>query len=241
MKRARTEKTIGCVDGAVVRVVSDSDGAHLHCNGGVAHLSRSGAAALASALAPGASEASSAVPPRPRSPGDSRRMGAGVNPSVGDLITEGYLDEGATLTLSYRGHEHTARVYASGEIEHNGVRHGSLSAAARAATGATAMNGGAAWHTDDGPIGDLRWWLRADRFPGDGHSYGEPFAKRMRMVARWWVDHTLSNGLDPGTPDEAEIEVLLGGNGYAESTLEQQRRHLRNWFYLYGRGPASDH
>ena len=63
----------------------------------------------------------------------------------------------------------------------------------------------------------------------------------MRTVAQWWVDHTLSNGLDPGTPDEFEIEALLGGNGYAESTVEQQRRHLRNWFEFYGRDPASDH
>ena len=38
-----------------------------------------------------------------------------------------------------------------------------------------------------------------------------------------------------------EIEVLLGGNGYAEKTMESYQGHLRNWFALYGRDAAFDH
>ena len=62
----------------------------------------------------------------------------------------------------------------------------------------------------------------------------------MRTVAHWWVDHALTRGINPGTPDEFEIEALLGGNGYAEKTLESYHGHLRNWFELYGRDAASD-
>lgn len=243
MTGPEAEAIIGCVDGAFVRVVTDGDEVHLHFDGGVSRLSRSGAALLAAALDPEAPTPEPAHPPAKTPnlppPGASRLMGAGVNPSVGDLVAEGYLDEGATLTLTYRGHECAATVTAAGDIEHNGVLHGSLSAAAKAATGAIAMNGWAVWHVgEEGPIGHLRWWLQADHFPGEGHRYAESSANEMRMVARWWVDHTLSKGLDPGMPDEAEIEVLLDGNDYAESTLESYRRHLRNWFALYGKNAA---
>lgn len=243
MTGPETEEIIGCIDGTFVRVVTDGDEIHLHFDGGTSRLSRSGAALLAAALGPEAPAPGPAQPPaKPPNlppPGASRLMGADVNPSVGDLVAEGYLDEGATLTLTYRGHEYTATVTAAGEIEHNGVLHGSLSAAAKAATGATAMNGWAVWHVgDEGPIGHLRWWLQADHFPGEGHRYAESSANEMRMVARWWVDHTLSRGIDPGVPDEVEIEALLDGNDYAESTLESYRRHLRNWFALYGKNVA---
>lgn len=249
MTDPKAEVIIGCVDGAVVRVVSDGNGAHLHFNGGVAHLSRSGAALLAAALVHEAPESRPAVQSRipARQPrGTSSRMGTGINPSMGDLVAEGYLEEGETLTLTYRGHEYTARVTASGEIEHDGVCHGSPSAAAKAATGTYAMNGWVEWHIgDEGPISDLRWWLRADQFPGDGHRYADSSANQMRLVAGWWVEHTLSKGIDPSTPDETEIEALLGGQGYAEKTMESYRQVLRNWFALYGRdaksAPKSEH
>lgn len=243
MTAPQAEEIIGCIDGTFVRVVADGEEIHLHFDGGICRLSRSGAALLAAALDPEAltpaPAQSPAQPPNLPPPGASRLMGTSVNPSVGDLIAEGYLDEGATLTLTRRGHEYTATVTAAGDIEHNGVLHGSLSAAAKAATGAIAMNGWAVWHAgDEGPIGNLRWWLQADHFPGEGHRYAESSAKEMQMVARWWVDHTLSKGLDPGIPNEAEVEVLLDGNDYAESTLESYRRHLRNWFALYGKNVA---
>ena len=245
MTGAQSEKIIGCVDGTVIRVVTEGDEIHLQFEGEVAPLSRLGAALLAAALDPD-TPASKPVAPSARSPyppplGTSRRMGAGANPSVGGLVAEGYLDEGAMLSLTHHGREYTATVTGTGEVEHNGVLHGSLSAAAIAATGATAMNGWAAWHAgEDGPIANLRWRLRADHFPGEGHRFSDKYATEMRMVARWWVDHTLSAGLDPGMRTEAEIEALLGGSGYAESTLDSYRRHLHNWFALYGKGVTAD-
>ena len=232
-----TVEHVGCIDGSVVRVARQGAEVHLHLGDSVAQLSRDAAQRLAALLHPADSRLSPAPPAPP--PGASRRMGAGINPSVADLIDEEYLETGTELVLRHRGNEYTATLTASGEISHGGVLHGSLSAAAKAATEAVAMNGWAAWHIrDSGPISDLRWWLRADHFPGEGHRFSDSYSGEMRMVARWWVEHTLSEGLDPATRDELEIESLLGGNDYADSTLESYRRHLHNWFILYGRDAA---
>ena len=233
-----TVEHVGCIDGSVVRVARQGAEVWLHLGDSVAPLSRGAAQRLAALLHTADSRPSPAVPAPPR--GASRRMGTGINPSVADLIDAEYVEAGTELVLRYRGNEYTATLTASGEIRHDGALHGSLSAAAKAATGTVAMNGWAAWHIrDGGPIGDLRWWLRADHFPGEGHRFSDSYSGEMRMVARWWVEHTLSEGLDPATRDELEIESLLGGNDYAESTLESYRRHLHNWFILYGRNAAS--
>lgn len=229
---------VGCVDGTVLRVTRHGTEVRLHLGGNVAPLSRDAAQRLAALLHPTGTRPSPAPTTPP--PGTSRRMGVGINPSLAALIDEGYLEAGTELVLRHRAREFTATVTATGEVEHGDVLHGSLSAAAKAATGVVAMNGWSAWHVgNDGPISDLRWWLRADHFPGDGHRFSDSYSSEMRMIARWWVEHTLSEGLDPAARDELEIESLLGGNDYAESTLDSYRRHLHNWFALYGRNEAS--
>lgn len=226
---------VGCIDGSVLRVAHQGAEVHLHFGSSVAPLSRNAAQRLAALLNPSSAPPISTRPPMPQL-GASRRLGAANNPRVADLLAAGLIDDGTILTLRYRGVEHTATVSPNGEVEYDGRPHASLSSAARTACAGASVNGWTAWRLFDGPpIDDLRWLLRADGFPGEGHSYSPSSAGEMRQIARWWVQHALAAGLDPSNPDDDEIDALLSGHRYAESTLGSYRRHLRNWRILYSR------
>ena len=226
---------VGCIDGSVLRVTHQGAEVHLHFGSSVAPLSRNAAQRLGALLNPGSAAPTSTKPPTPPQ-GASRRLGAATNPSVADLLAAGLIDDGTILTLRYRGVEHTATVRPNGDVEFDGRPHTSLSSAARTACAGASVNGWTAWRLFDGPpIDDLRWMLRADDFPGEGHRYAPSSASEMRQLARSWVQHALAAGLDPSNPDDDEIDALLSGHRYAESTLGSYRRHLRNWRILYGR------
>ena len=197
---------VGCIDGSVLRVTHQGAEVHLHFGSSVAPLSRNAAQRLGALLNPGSAAPTSTKPPTPPQ-GASRRLGAATNPSVADLLAAGLIDDGTIL-----------------------------SSAARTACAGASVNGWTAWRLFDGPpIDDLRWMLRADDFPGEGHRYAPSSASEMRQLARSWVQHALAAGLDPSNPDDDEIDALLSGHRYAESTLGSYRRHLRNWRILYGR------
>ena len=230
---------IGCIDGSVLTVTRQGAQIHLHLGGSVAPLSRIAAERLAELLSPTSSQSPS-VPLAPTQ-GGSRRVGVAANPGVADLLAAGLVEDGTILTLRHHGVEHTATVCPDGDIEFDGRRYSTLSAAARAACAGASMNGWTAWKLFDGPhINDLRWLFRANEFPGEGHRYSPSSAGEMRQIARWWVQHALEQGLDPADPSDEEIEALLGGNGYADSTLGSYRRHLRNWRLLYGKEAPDD-
>lgn len=233
---------IGCIDGAVLRVTRSGTETHLHLDDTVAPLSPAAAERLASLLHPAQPPPSTPPPAQlPPSRDASHRMGAAANPSVGDLIQEGLIAVGTVLTFRHHGIEHQATVNPRGDIEYRGQLHATLSAAAKTASGGASINGWTAWKLLDGPpIDHLRWTLRAQDFPGAGHGYATSSANEMNQLARRWVQHALANNLDPARPSEAEVETVLSGHGYAESTLESYRRHLRNWRAMYGRESSVD-
>ena len=168
-------------------------------------------------------------------------MGVAANPGVADLLAAGLLEDGTILTLRYHGVEHIATVCPNGDIEFEGQRHATLSAAARAACAGASVNGWTAWRLFDGPhIDNRRWLFRANDFPGEGHGYAPSSAAEMRQVALRWVQQALEQGLDPADPSDEAVEALLSDHGYADSTLDSYRRHLRSWRLLYGKeAPAS--
>ncbi len=226
---------IGCIDGSVLRVTMCGTEVHLKFGDKIAPLSHMAVERLTTLLQSKSRDSPVSVA-APKGP--SRRMGAAVNPGVAELLGTGLVDDGTVLTLRHRGIEHTATVSANGQIAFDGRLYDSPSGAAQAACEGASVNGWTAWKLFDGSaIDEKRWLFRAGDFPGQGHSYADSSAKEMRQIALRWVEHALDARLDPAEPGD-EVEVFLGGHGYAESTLESYRRHLRNWRDLYGGGAA---
>ena len=170
------------------------------------------------------------------SPRPTGRMGEAADPTVADLLGAGFIGVGTKLTLHHLGSERTATVTATGQIEFEGDLYLSLSGAAMAACEGASTNGWTAWKLVDGSSIDTKRWLyRADDFPGEGHRYALSSAHERRTIARRWVVYALSEQLDPAEPRESDIEALLDGHGYSESTLRSYRGHLSKWRQMYGR------
>jgi Restriction Enzyme Adenine Methylase Associated/Protein of unknown function (DUF2924) len=77
--------------------------------------------------------------------------------SLEDLVRQGVLEPGTTLTGKYHAKVYAVTITANGFAESDGVRFDSLSQAARELTGQSAVNGWKFWKLEDGTsVGDLR-------------------------------------------------------------------------------------
>ena len=160
---------------------------------------------------------------------------------IADLLAEGLLTVGTFLTMTHYGKTHFAKVTEDGSIDINGYKAQSPSSACQYVTGRP-CSGWRVWYVQDGPsLVDLRWILRAKRFPdeGRGNTALTTLEKQKRMIAVGWVNYALERGLDPSTFNEDLSENYLterqleNNQRYAESTLANYRRYLRQWFKLY--------
>lgn len=258
---------VGCIDGSILEVRRHAGDWILSVGDSEVRLSAQAAARLASLLTAVRSPSEAAVPSEPvqaeQPPGDStpsepsgsraRPEANGAWPSpddpktsklrgrarerVVDLVEAGVISPGEILTMNHRGSVYRATVAADGSIEFEGRVCKSPSEASRCATG-TARNGWRDWKVMDGlSLDDLRWRLRADRFPGEGHDYAASTAQEKQRLALRWVKHALENGLDPAVRDEGAVADLLARGDYAASTLQSYDRHLDEWFEMHGRRP----
>lgn len=215
---------IGCIDGRVLTVRHEPGLVVLDISGTEVRLSREGATRLAGSLS---------VKPDPQGESGSMMEPTGPRETVADLLEANLLTVGSRLVMNHGGNVHYATVVKGGVLDVDGHREDTPSGAARRVTGGS-YNGWMVWRVVDGePLAALRWRLRAARFPGDDHGYAESTVAEKRMIARRWVEHSLSKGLDPGQADEEAVEDFLNGNEYSESTLASYRIHLRQWFDLY--------
>lgn len=232
-----SERIIGCIDGSLLHVVTDNDEVSLHFDGRVARISLAAAKLLANTLNPDDTRRAKVPMRHSRRGGGSSRMGAPVNPSVLDLVDKGYLTPGEILSLHHLGNKHSGVVRADGQIEVDGVANATLSAAAAFTTGVT-LNGWQVWRLDDGSLIDsLRWHVRADEFPGEGHQLAATSANEKRMIAKRWVQHALEKGLDPSVQNDSQINLMLGAKNYAASTINNYKLHLNDWFKFYSKKP----
>ena len=232
---------VGCIDGSVLEVRQGADDWVLSVGGSEARLSAQAAARLASLLTTGSSSSEAAPPSEPaqaeQPPDDSTpsEPKARTQEHVVDLVEAGIISPGEILAMKHYESVYHATVAPDGSIEFEGHVCKSPSQASRHVTG-TARNGWRDWQVMDGlSLDDLRWRLRADRFPGEGHSYAASTADEKRRLARRWVKHALENGLDPAVRNEGAVAELLGRGDYAASTLESYHRHLDEWFEMHGR------
>ena len=248
-------KRIGCIDGQVLDVRRSAHEVCLTVADTQVRLSTEAASLLAGLLtagSPATAQAEHDAEPE-RSSTASRRSARSDRPpeptadprsvgtrpkhreTVADLVNAGIIGPGTILTTTHRGHTCHATVTADGLIEIDGERFDSPSRAAKHVKGSS-VNGWAAWRDMGGALlMELRWRLRVQRFPGQGHDYAESTADEKQRVAGWWVDHALSSGLDPAERNDEAIEAVLGRREYAETTLESYRRHLDQWFELHRR------
>ena len=156
--------------------------------------------------------------------------------TIFDLIEEGLIEVGTVLTIKYKYMERSGTVTADGKIDIDGYQEGSPSAAGRRVTGKS-CNGWQEWRVYGGSrLVDLRWMLRATRFPGENHGYTASTLREKKRIATRWVDYALARGLDPSKKDIERIEdylderQLTSNKHYSESTMTMYRRHLHQWF-----------
>ena len=173
--------------------------------------------------------------PEPVQPSVKRR-GRRYRETISDLIEESLIEVGTVLTIKYKYMERSGTVTADGMIDIDGYIERSPSAAGRRVTGKS-CNGWQEWRVRDGHrLDDLRWMLRAKRFPGENHGYAESTAREKQMIARGWVDYALARGLDPGKKGNTKTEAFLDDRQrqsdyrYTDGTLDSYRLHLRHWF-----------
>ena len=188
------------------------------------------------------SNASKPVPlddkPQPARPSVKRRRR--YRETISDLMEEGLITVGTVLTIKYKYMERSGTITADGMIDIDGYMERSPSAAGRRVTGKS-CNGWQEWRVRDGHrLVDLRWMLRAKRFPGENHGYAESTAREKQMIAVGWVDYALARGLDPGKKGNTKTEGFLSDRQrkseyrYADGTLDSYRIHLRHWFEWCG-------
>jgi len=156
--------------------------------------------------------------------------------TISDLIEENLIEVGTVVTIKHKYMERSGTVTADGKIDIDGYQEGSPSAAGRRVTGKS-CNGWQEWRVYGGSrLADLRWMLRAKRFPGENHGYAESTAREKQMIATGWVDYALARGLDPGKKGNTKTEGFLSDRQrkseyrYADGTLDSYRLHLRHWF-----------
>lgn len=232
---------VGCIDGSILELRRGSDEWLLSVGDSEARLSTQAAERLADLLTAGHSPPKAALPSEPvqveQPPDDATpsEPGARARERVDDLIEAGIISPGAVLTMKHRGSVHHATVAADGSIELEGDLCKTPSEASRLVAGAS-RNGWRDWKVMDGlSLDDLRWKLRAARFPGEDHTLAESTVQEKQRLALWWVKYAFENGLDPAARNEDAIADLLTRRNYADSTLDSYRRHLDQWFEMYGR------
>ena len=230
---------IGCIDGRAIVVRRQADEVVLTFDGVEARLSMEAAVRLANLLPSAAS-----------SPILSDNKSRYVRPiarqsrsreTIVDLMEENLIQVGTVLTLRHRRVDHFGTVTMDGKIDINGHKYDTPSGACRWVTGRKTCNGWAEWKVRDGrSLADLRWMLRAKRFPAENHGYAESTAREKQMIAIGWVDYALARGLGPGKKGNTETEAFLADRQiksdyrYTESTLNVYRGHLRHWFEWCG-------
>ena len=234
---------IGCMDGRAIVLRRQADEIILSFDGVEARLSIEAAIRLANLL-PSVTPASRPVIKRRR-----RRRSAhplvkrrGYPETIADLIEEGLIQVGTVLNIRHQNVERYGSITVDGKIDINGHEEDTLSAAGKWVIGRE-CSGWDTWKLQDGKsLADLRWALRAKRFPGKNHGYAESTAREENMLAMAWVDYALARGLDPGEKDNAKVEDFLTdrqrkiNHHYAESTLNAYRMRLRHWFDYYDTG-----
>ena len=174
--------------------------------------------------------------PQPVRPSVKRKRFSRHRETISDLIEEKLIEVGARLTINHKYTEHSGTVTADGMIEVDGYIERTPSAAGSRVVDRT-CNGWQEWSVYGGPrLADLRWKLRAKRFPGENHGYAESTARERQKIATGWVDYALARGLDPGKKSDAKTEAYLADRQrksdyrYSEATLDSYWRHLRQWF-----------
>ena len=234
---------VGCMDGSTIVVRRQADEIVLIIGGVEARLSREAAIRLANLL-PSATPSSR--------PSNKRRRTTHVlvkrrtyPETITDLIEEGLIQVGTLITMRYKNVDRFGTITVDGMIDIDGHKEETPSGACIWVTGRQTCNGWAEWKLRDGKsFADLRWMLRAKRFPGGNHEYAELTTgeKQKQMIATGWVDYALVRGLDPSKEDKAKMEAYLvdrqlkSDYHYTESTLNVYRAHLRHWFNDYSGG-----
>lgn len=232
---------IGCIDGSTIVLHRQADEFVLTIDGVEARLSMEAAVRLANLL-PSATPSSRPPNKRRRRSVQQRVKRRSYPETIADLIEEGLIQVGTVLTLRHYNVDHFGTVTMDGKIDIEGHKEKTLSAAGQRVIGRT-CNGWQEWRVYGGSrLIDLRWMLRAKRFPGENHGYAESTAQEENMLAMAWVDYALARGLDPGKKDNTKVEAFLTDRQrksnchYAESTLNAYRMRLRHWFDYYDAG-----
>ena len=233
---------IGCMDGRAIVVRRQADEILLTFDGVEARLSIEAAIRLANLL-PSVKPSSSPSNKRRRRRSVQQLVKRRSYPeTIADLIEEDLIKVGTVLTLSHYNVDYFGTVTTDGKIDIEGHKEKTPSAAGQRAIGRT-CNGWQEWRVYGGSrLTDLRWMLRAKRFPGENHGYAESTAHEENMLAMAWVDYALARGLDPGKRDNTKVEAFLTDRQrksdchYAESTLNAYRMRLRHWFDYYDAG-----
>ena len=225
---------IGCLDGKVIVLSCHDNEFVLAIDNVEARLSTEAAIRLSNRL----SSATSLTRPS----GDKIRLvqplkGRGRHrDNIADLIEEGLLSVGEILTIRHDGIDRFATITEDGRFNIDGHKEKTPSGAGEWVIGRP-CSGWRLWKIKDGkPLADLRWMMRARRFPGENHGYAESTTREKQLVAKGWVDYALARGLDPSKNDNTKTEAFLADRQlksdyrYTESTLNNYRGHLRQWF-----------
>lgn len=228
---------IGCIDGNTIVLSHRNDEYVLSFGGIEARLSMEAAFRLASLLQPTASiPASSEDKPRPVRPSVKRKRYSRYRETISDLIEEGLIEVGTVLVIKHKYTERSGTVTSDGMINVDGYIEATPSAAGSRLIDRT-CNGWQEWRVYGGPrLADLRWMLRAKRFPTENHEYAPGYTKEKSRIAIGWVNYALGEGLDPGVRNDARAEKYLeirqasSEYRYTDSTLASYRRHLHQWF-----------
>lgn len=230
-----TEKHIGCLDGSTIGVSRHGEKIIVSIGDKKAGLSLEGTQRLVDHLTslfqtdPRVEEDKPILPDKPPPPVTHRE-------TLYDLMAEGLVQVGTELTLTSHGKTHYATITHAGLFNIKGHLESTPSGAGQYVMGRP-CSGWRLWRVKDGPILiDLRWKLRAKRFPVRGpNDTLSDIQKQKRMIVTGWVDHALHRGLNPGRCNEKNLENYLdkrqreAGYRYTKSTLDSYRRHLLQW------------
>lgn len=228
---------IGCIDGRAIVVRRQADEILLTFDEVEARLSIEAAIRLANLL-PSATSLPITSDHVPRFVHSKVRQSR-PRETIVDLIEEGLIQVGIVLTMRHYNVDHFGTLTSDGKIDIDGQKYETPSAAGKWVTGRQTCNGWAEWKVRDGiSLIDLRWMLRAKRFPpiNNGEVLWSQLDKQKNMIAMGWVDYALSKKLNPGARNESAIEryfeyrQLSSEYRYKDRTLEQYRRNLRHWF-----------
>ena len=226
---------IGCIDGKTIALHRQGGEFVLRFDRAEARLSKEAATRLANLLMPPSKLIHK--PKKRRAKSSLQRLSNQTSKeTITDLLQEGMLNVGSVLTMSHHGKDYYATVTSRGALDLNGHIELTPSDAGKWVTGQV-VDGWLLWSIRDGELlAHLRWRLRAINFLGDNHGYVPSHIQEKRMIAKGWVDYALEKRLDLSTYNNKSVEEYLIDRqiqlaySYAEGTLDQYRRHLRQWF-----------